>query len=58
MVCKPHRLQCNTPHFTKHEFPTHNTECSNTAEITTVGPKYSGTPNVHLKVPLYSHAHY
>ena len=24
-VCTPHRLQCTTPHFTKHKFPVHAT---------------------------------
>ena len=26
MVCTAHRLQCKTPHFPKHKFPTHATQ--------------------------------
>ena len=33
MVCTAHRLQCKTPHFPKHEFPIHNTDCSSAAEV-------------------------
>ena len=34
MVCTAHRLQCNTPHFPRHEFPIHATQkCSKTAAI-------------------------
>ena len=33
MVCKGHRLQCKTPHFTMHKFPNTHTECSNAPTV-------------------------